>query len=107
VATIVRAAPRDTELMEQYGCGPIKFAGTDEALYQRHLLFDSVTGIKVADARDRFEAIARSVRDVLSQRWIQTEQTNERKNPKRVYCSPSAQVGQKGAIEEEREFGSS
>src|SRR5258708_5053485 len=36
-------------------------------------------------ARERFEAIARSVRDVLSQRWIRTDKTYERENPKRVY----------------------
>ena len=36
-------------------------------------------------ARERFEAVAHSVRDVLSQRWIQTESTYERKDPKRVY----------------------
>jgi glycogen phosphorylase len=35
--------------------------------------------------RERFEAVAKSVRDVLSQRWIRTEQTYERENPKRVY----------------------
>ena len=35
--------------------------------------------------RERFEAVARSVRDVLSQRWVRTEQTYERENPKRVY----------------------
>ena len=73
------------KLIAQYGCGPVKFSGADEALYERHLLFDNVTDIKVAEARDRFEAIARSVRDVLSQRWIRTEQTYETKNPKRVY----------------------
>ena len=84
MATIVRVV-RPDKLLEQYGCGPIKFTGTDEALYERHLLFDSVTDIKVADARNRFEAIARSVRDVLSQRWIRTEQTYQRTNPKRVY----------------------
>src|SRR5271167_1239868 len=81
----MKVARPDTKLLEQYGCGPIKFTGADEALYERHLLFDSVTDIKVADARDRFEAIARSVRDVLSQRWIRTEQTYESRNPKRVY----------------------
>jgi glycogen phosphorylase len=73
------------KLLTQYGCGPVKFSGADEALYERHLLFDSVTDINVADARDRFEAIARSVRDVLSQRWIRTEQTYNNRNPKRVY----------------------
>ena len=36
-------------------------------------------------ARERFEAVAHSVRDVLSQRWIRTEKTYERKDPKRVY----------------------
>ena len=36
-------------------------------------------------AREEFEAFARSVRDVLSQRWIQTEETYARENPKRVY----------------------
>ena len=35
--------------------------------------------------RERFEALARSVRDVLSQRWLRTEQTYDRENPKRVY----------------------
>ena len=29
--------------------------------------------------------MARSVRDVLSQRWLRTEQAYEQKNPKRVY----------------------
>ncbi len=36
-------------------------------------------------ARERFEAVARSVRDVLSQRWVRTEQTYRREDPKRVY----------------------
>ena len=30
------------DLLEQYGCGPIRFSGTDDALYERHLLFDDV-----------------------------------------------------------------
>ena len=56
-------------LTAQYGCGPVKFSGTDEALYERHLLFDSVTNVKLADARDRFEAIARSVRAESVRPW--------------------------------------
>jgi len=73
------------ELLERYGCGPVCFGGTDEALYERHLLFDDVVAVSEAGPRQRFEALARSVRDVLSQRWIRTEQTYERENPKRVY----------------------
>jgi starch phosphorylase len=72
-------------LMRQYGCGPIAFAGTGDALYERHLVFDDVVAPEVAGARERFEALARSVRDVLSQRWIRTGQAYDRENPKRVY----------------------
>jgi starch phosphorylase len=73
------------ELLQRYGCGPIPFAGTDNGLYDRHLLFDNVTNVQAAGARERFEAFARSVRDVLSQRWVKTESTYDRENPKRVY----------------------
>ena len=74
-----------SKLIAQYGCGPVKFTGTDEALYERHLFFDNVVAVTQVSLRERFEAVARSVRDVLSQRWIGTEQTYERENPKRVY----------------------
>ena len=74
-----------SKLIAQYGCGPIKFSGTDEALYERHLLFDNIVDASDVTLRERYEAVARSVRDLLSQRWIHTEQTYERENPKRVY----------------------
>jgi glycogen phosphorylase len=73
------------KLVEQYSCGPIRFSGTSDALYERHLLFDNIVDPGAAGPREQFEAIARSVRDVLSQRWLRTEQTYERANPKRIY----------------------
>src|SRR5260370_644565 len=66
-----------SKLLDQYGRGPMHFTGTDNGLYERHLLFDNVIDSAAADARDRFEAFARSVRDVLSQRWTLTEDTYE------------------------------
>ena len=30
------------KLLEQYGCGPVPFTGTNDALYERHLVFDNV-----------------------------------------------------------------
>jgi starch phosphorylase len=72
-------------LRRQYGCGPVELTGTPDALYERHLYFDNVTAPTAARARERYEAFARSVRDVLSQRWVRTEETYERVNPKRVY----------------------
>jgi glycogen phosphorylase len=74
-----------TLINTRYGCGPVQFAGTDEALYERHLLFDNGVALETATARDRFEALARSVRDILSQRWLLTEKTYEQQNPKRLY----------------------
>jgi len=73
------------DLLEQYSCGPVKFSGRDDALYDRHLMFDQVAPITKASTREQFEAAARSVRDVLSQRWIKTEQTYQQRNAKRVY----------------------
>ena len=75
----------DSTLLEQYGCGPIRFSGADDGLYERHLLFDDVVAPSAAGAHERFKAAARSVRDVLSQRWVLTETTYDRENPKRVY----------------------
>ena len=74
-----------SKLLHQYGCGPIPFTGTDNDLYERHLLFDGVVDPAAAGPRERYEAFARSVRDVLSQRWVRTEDTYERENPKRIY----------------------
>ncbi len=76
---------RAAELGKQYGCGPVTFSGTNDALYERHLLFDDVVKPAAAGPRERFEAFARSVRDVLSQRWVLTEEVYARANPKRVY----------------------
>src|SRR5215831_11357541 len=74
-----------SKLIQQYGCGPVQFHGTDNALYERHLFFDNVIELMAAGPREHFEAFARSVRDILSQRWVLSEKTYERSNPKRVY----------------------
>jgi len=72
-------------ILQQYGVGPIQFSGTNDALYERHLTFDHVVDVKKADLREQFEAAAHSVRDIISQRWLRTEDTYAQKNPKRVY----------------------
>ncbi len=77
--------PIPPELLQQYGCGPIKFTGSGDALYERHLMFDDVIDPAEVGPRERYEAVARSVRDVLSQRWHRTEHTYDGENPKRVY----------------------
>jgi glycogen phosphorylase len=76
---------RIAKLRSQYEVGPVPLSGTEHALYERHLVFDNVVDVAAAGARERFEAIAHSVRDILSQRWIKTENTYASQNPKRVY----------------------
>jgi starch phosphorylase len=77
--------PTTEALLEQYECGPIAFSGTPGALYERHVIFDHVVRLDQSDQRQRFEAVARALRDVLSQRWLKTDATYDRVNPKQVY----------------------
>jgi starch phosphorylase len=77
------AAP--TALLKQYGCGPIPFHGSAHGFYERHLVFDNVMAPSAAGPRERYEAVAHAVRDVLAQRWVATEETYARENPKRIY----------------------
>jgi starch phosphorylase len=61
----------------------VRFGGVDG--YLRHLVFNNVIDPAAAGSRDRFEAFAGSIRDALSQRWIDTENAYARANPKRIY----------------------
>jgi len=72
-------------LRHQYGSGPVQLTGAADALYERHLYFDNVVDPAAVGPRQRYEALAHSVRDVLSQRWVRTDQTYDRERAKRVY----------------------
>ncbi|MBS1173327.1 MAG: glgP, partial [Proteobacteria bacterium] len=72
-------------LRHQYGCGPVTFSGEDNSLFERHLLFDYTTDPLRAEPRQQFEALAWSVRDVLSQRWVKSKRVHDEVNPKHVY----------------------
>ncbi|HVI10675.1 MAG TPA: glycogen/starch/alpha-glucan phosphorylase [Candidatus Binatia bacterium] len=65
--------------------GTVPFAGTEDALYDRHLVFDRAIDPMVSSTRERFEALSHAVRDVLAQRWVQTKTTYEGQNAKRIY----------------------
>jgi glycogen phosphorylase len=71
------------KLLERYECGPFRFA--DDDYYDRHLVFDHVVPEEKANTRERFEAMASSVRDLLTQRWLLTERTRDAQNAKEVY----------------------
>ncbi|HVA34482.1 MAG TPA: glycogen/starch/alpha-glucan phosphorylase [Candidatus Baltobacteraceae bacterium] len=73
------------DLLARYDCAAFHFSGAPDALYERHLLFDNAKDPNEAQPRERYEAMALAVRDVLSQRWVATNRTYARANPKRVY----------------------
>jgi len=73
------------EFLRPAGSASMPFAGADDALYDRHLVFDRAIDPKVASARERFEAFSHSVRDILAQRWVATKNTYEQQNAKRIY----------------------
>ena len=58
------------KVLERYECGPFRFA--DDDYYDRHLVFDHVVPKENANPRQRFEAMASSIRDLLTQRWLLT-----------------------------------
>src|SRR6267142_1607341 len=80
-----KVSDRVASLLPNDGAGDLQLTGSDTALYERHLAFDNVVKLSRAGSRERFEAFARSVRDLLSQRWVQTGEVYERENPKRIY----------------------
>jgi starch phosphorylase len=85
VVPLTTSAPPVSDIFQHYGCKATPFIGTENAFYERHLVFDRAIDPKVASARERFEAFANSVRDILAQRWVLTKNTYERQNAKRIY----------------------
>jgi starch phosphorylase len=84
-AAVSPTMDQTSELLAQYGFDPNRWAGVDDALYSRHLIFDNAGGLTAVGHREHFEAIARSVRDLLTQRWLETKLAYKRANPKRIY----------------------
>jgi starch phosphorylase len=74
-----------SEMAQFYGCGLVRFSGHNDALYERHLVFDHVLDPRSAYVRARYEALAGSIRDLLCQRWLATQKSYDVKNPKIVY----------------------
>jgi starch phosphorylase len=71
------------DLLARYECNGFRFPDRD--YYDRHVVFDHVVRMEGASQRERFEAVSRTLRDILAQRWISTAETYDRKNPKQVY----------------------
>lgn len=59
--------------------------GNDDDWTDRYVLCEHVVDPSLVRSRQRFEAIARFIRDLIAHRWVKTRSTREQANPKRVY----------------------
>ncbi|HZL21285.1 MAG TPA: glycogen/starch/alpha-glucan phosphorylase [Polyangia bacterium] len=76
-------SPPDQVDLRRFEVGPFRFRDSD--LYDRHLMFDNAVDRSRAHKRQRFEALARTLRDLLMQRWVLSKQTQDRANAKELY----------------------
>lgn len=66
-------------------CGLVRFYGDNNSSFERHLVLDYVKHPEEIVPREQFEALAHAVRDLIAERWINTNQRYNRANPKYVY----------------------
>ncbi|HTW95774.1 MAG TPA: glycogen/starch/alpha-glucan phosphorylase, partial [Tepidisphaeraceae bacterium] len=71
-------------MLEHTESAPMVFFGAEDASFDRHLVFDHAIDPRAASDRQRFEALASSIRDLLTDRWLKTRQCYEAENPKQV-----------------------
>jgi starch phosphorylase len=61
------------------------FTNDDDTWADRYLLCEHFVDPVAAPPRQRFEAIARFIRDLIAHRWVKTRLAREQAKPKRVY----------------------
>src|SRR5262245_25232652 len=84
-APSVQPASHAADPLKQYEVGNVPLPRKAIDSFHRHLAFDHMVDPARASMRQRFQAISRSIRDLLAQRWLKTKATYYRENPKRVY----------------------
>ena len=60
-------------------------SGKEGEWADRYLMCNHLMDPLLARPRQRFEAVARFIRDLLSHRWVKTRRVREQANPKRIY----------------------
>ena len=80
---------KETEILSEaaskFRIAPAQIASALHESYQRHLFIDNSMDPAVTNAREHYEALARAVREILSERWVLTNRTYHHANPKRIY----------------------
>ena len=74
-----------TATLQRLGCGVSQFSGDANAAYDRHLKLDHVVDPKSATIANDSRRWRTPFATYLHPRWLKTQETYDRENPKRVY----------------------
>src|SRR5262245_48936090 len=79
--------PSVQDLLEQYDQRlDVTFPTSPHAAYERRLIFDHVVEPPASTLRQRYEAIASALRDLLAQRWLLTGRSYDEHEPEIRYA---------------------
>ena len=75
----------DADAALQRRLARLGLTGKENDWADRYLTCGHVVDPALARPRDRFEAVARFIRDLISHRWVKTRRVRASANPKRIY----------------------
>lgn len=79
-------APRTSKTAPAPAPAPTNRAPAEHSSpYHNHLVLDQVVPVESSTPRERFEALARTLRDAITPKWLKTRAFHDAANPKRVY----------------------
>jgi starch phosphorylase len=81
---MMESAPEITGALDRR-LNRLGFSPDEGGWADRYLLCEHIVDPGLARSRQRFEATARFIRDLIAHRWVKTRDTREREQPKRVY----------------------
>jgi glycogen phosphorylase len=77
--------PKLTDAAMERRLERLGLTGKEDAWADRYLLCDHMVDPAAALEREKFEAVAHFVRDLIAHRWVKTREARVKSNPKRVY----------------------
>ena len=84
-ATISQAINSLTDAALERRLDRLGLIGKEDNWTDRYLLCEHLVDPSTALPRQRYEAVARFLRDLVAHRWVKTRQAREKANPKRIY----------------------
>src|SRR5262245_39901056 len=82
---MTKAMTHATDAAPERRLDRLGLSGREEDWTDRYLLCEHLVDPPAALPRQRFEAVARFIRDLVAHRWVKTRQARKTASPKRIY----------------------